>query len=276
MLLTWIHILTWYPARVVWCLAKDSNRQRHLCFLIVVRYLSKKKKKKVGNLATPTGRAAWECLWYSKTMQTTHTRTVQGENYTILPPELQLPLLPLQCTHCVLKNKDLWAKLLFYFWYDFFLFHGFTYYLIALFPKKKKKSPHVSTLEHRSRTSSLNFRKCSWISAWFKAKDRKCVNGCLALKLSTRSSMRVTADVTADLCCPVITVPKKKKHTRTGINNYPMRCSHYLVTKSHLSQREVLYSTKSVIFVCQRCPKVHPSFRKSCKIHPRNGFKTTN
>lgn len=76
-------------------------------------------------------------------------------------------------------------------------------YLVVSFPN--------STCEHCSSTSSLNLRNPSWILGWLKGKDRKCVKGCFFRKLSTRTSTRVTADETADLLGPVITVRKRRR-----------------------------------------------------------------
>lgn len=62
------------------------------------------------------------------------------------------------------------------------------------------------TCEHCCNTSSLKFKNPSWIWGWFKGNDKKCVKGCFFRKLSTRTSTRVTAEDTAALWKPVMTV----------------------------------------------------------------------
>lgn len=71
-----------------------------------------------------------------------------------------------------------------------------------------------STCVYRCSTSSLNFKNPSWILGPFRGNDRKCVKGCFFLKLSIRTSIRVTADDTAALWEPVITVRQRKKFER--------------------------------------------------------------
>lgn len=71
-----------------------------------------------------------------------------------------------------------------------------------------------STCEHCCNTSSLNLRNPSWSLRSFRGNDRKCVKGCFFRKLSTRTSIRVTADETAALWEPVMTVRQSKKVER--------------------------------------------------------------
>lgn len=71
------------------------------------------------------------------------------------------------------------------------------------------------TWEQCSNTSSLKRLNPSWICGWFRAKDRKWVNGCFLRKLSIKTSTRVTADATAAFWEPVITDKPQHKHKGT-------------------------------------------------------------
>lgn len=86
-----------------------------------------------------------------------------------------------------------------------------------------------STCAHCCNTSSLNLRNPSCTLGSFRGKDRKCVKGCFFLKLSTRTSTRVTADETAALWEPVITVRQRRKVDRkyfvSNSTLWPVLCS---------------------------------------------------
>lgn len=69
----------------------------------------------------------------------------------------------------------------------------------------------IITLEHCCNTPSLKLENPSWTLGWFRGNDRKCVKGCFFRKLSTRTSTLVTAEETAALWEPVITVRQRMK-----------------------------------------------------------------